>query len=195
MNTFLAFGIVGTICSIFSSWIYIISILKGKTIPSRATWIIGTISSAILFFSYYAEGARATLGIPLNIFITSTIVLILSIKRGHEGWSHFDKMCFFVVLLSLLFWYLFNSPFIALIINLIIDIVSTIPTVRKLFYLPHSEDLAAWGVAVIGNLLNILAVEQLRFGILVYPIVTFSINLIVTIIIIYNKRKFAIKNF
>ena len=126
-------------------------------------------------FSYYCNGARLTIFLPLAYAIGSTLVAILSIFYGIGGWGKLDRVCLATVALSLVVWWYFDSPFIALLMNMIVDSTGSIPTIKKVYLHPGSEDKTAWSLFFIGSAMNILAINRWTWGIAFYPVVLLAL--------------------
>lgn len=169
-------GIVAGIIS-FSAYIfYIIAIIKGHTKPSRATWFILAFISVVILASYDASGAENTIWVAVANAGASVVIALLSIKNGVGGSTKLDKFSFLGSLFSLLLWWYFNSALVALTANLMIDLLALLPTLRKSWYNPESEDRFAWLLTFIGNTLNLFAVDQLLFSVIIYPIYFFLVD-------------------
>lgn len=185
-------GRVAGIVSLAAFVPYILGILRGKTTPNRATWLIWTVVSFMLGTSYYASGANHTIWVPVIYAVSSLVIAIFSIKYGKDGWARLDKYCLFIAGISMILWWMFSSPLIALIINLFIDFIGALPTIRKAYHEPESEDRTAWTLLFIGNTANMFAVEDWTFRIAVYPIYMFIVNgLIITLLFV--RRSYAVK--
>ena len=137
-------GVTAGIITFVGYCIYIYAMFKSNTTPNRAGWFILVIAGIILAASYYETGARDTIWVPLGYILGPLIVSILAIKRGEGGFSAFDKKCLSATATSVLFWWLFSSPTIAFIINLIIDWFGILPTIKKAYERPMSESKLAW---------------------------------------------------
>lgn len=162
---------------------YIFAILRGQTKPNRATWIIWTAVGFLLAVSYYSSGARHTIWVPVSYIIGPLVILLLSMKYGKDVWTWFDCCCLIGVASSLFFWWIFDSPLAALLINIFIDFLGALPTIRKVYYEPQSEDRLAWAMSAMAGVINLFAVEEWTFAISVYPIYIFCGNgLIVSLI-------------
>ena len=164
------FGTVAGIISFGAYIIYIISILKGETRPSRATWWILTIVGGVTGISYYFSGAVDSIWVPVADVFGIFIVAILSIKYGEGGLNTFDVSCFIVSMFGILLWYIFKNPVIALILNLSMDFVGMLPTIKKSYLEPTGESKFSWLLTFMGNVLNFGAVGSPTFGVLIYPI-------------------------
>ena len=57
----------------------------------------------------------------------------------------------------------------ALLVNLFVNFMGTLPTIRKAYCQPETENRLAWAMFSAGNLLNLLAVEEWVFEQAIYP--------------------------
>ncbi len=181
------FGIAAGIFSFSAYLFYIVAILRGTTKPSRSTWFIWAFIGIILAVSYRASGAEDTIWVAVSEAIAPTVIALLAIKYGVGGTDKIDIIAFAGSLFSLVLWWVFGSPIIALVTNLAIDFFAALPTIKKTWCNPHEEDRFAWTLTQTGNLLNLFAIDKLIFGVLVYPIYTFIIDGVITGIL-YRKK-------
>ena len=167
---------------------YILSILRKETKPNRASWIIWAIVSSIIALSYREAGASYAFLAPVGYVVGSTIVFILSIKYGVGGWTPFDRKCLIGAAISLVLWKIFDSPMSALLINLLINLLGTMPTARKAWYQPQTESKVAWSLFSLGSIVNLFAVENWTFSMAVYPVSMIFLIGIVTVPVLWTKR-------
>lgn len=184
-------GILAGITALIDFVAYDISILRKRTRPNRATWFILTIVGVLITLSYYSVGARDTLWVPIGYTIGPFIAFLLSIKYGEGGWTSFDKACLFLALASIIPWYLTGSALATLLINIFIDFLGMLPTIKKSFFDPGSEELHPWVITLISGTFNLLALNTFQFDIVVYPIYMFFVNGIVVLPLYryYLKKK------
>ena len=166
-------GLLAGLLSLAAFVPYIIAIVKGATKPNRATWWIWTTNGLILLASYYASGAESTVWVAVGYFVGSLLTAVLALRYGEGGWSPFDRSCLLGAALGLLFWWMFNSSIVALVTTLFVDFAGALPTIRKAYRAPETEDRVAWGLFISGNTVNLLAVEAWSFAIAVYPVYMF----------------------
>lgn len=184
--------IIGFSAGLLEFWafiLYYISILNGKTRPNRATWFVLTVVGVLIVMSYYASGARDTLWVPISYAVGPFIAFLLSLKYGEGGFTPFDRFCLLACLVSIVFWKISHSPAMTLFANLLIDFFGLLPTIRKAYLDPKSEDRAAWSVTSLSNFLNILAVGSWTFVIGFYPVYMFLVNGLVTTLLFVRGRK------
>lgn len=167
---------------------YGIVILKGKAIPNRATWFIWIVVAIIEAITYYAVGARDTMWIAIGFIVGNSIIAILSLKYGEGGWTGLDRICLIGSGISIILWWILNSPFIALLTILFIGFLGALPTIRKSYYEPEKESKMAWTLFSAGSIINLLAVKPWAFEIYVYPVYIFLINTIIAILVLRPKN-------
>ncbi len=167
---------------------YISSMRKGRTRPNRATWWIWTLVGLLLAASYYSVGARHTLWVPLSYVAGPLIIAVFSLRLGVGGWGRLDRFCLFGAALSLVLWGISHSPLVALVLNIVIDLMGAIPTIRKAFLEPQTEDRAAWVLFLVGNTFNLFAINRRQFAIIVYPAYLFFISFLMILLISREGR-------
>ena len=166
-------GRVAGIVSLAAFVPYVVATLRGRTRPNRATWWIWTVNGTVLGASYYSSGADHTIWVPVSYIVGPFVTAVLSVRRGEGGWTPFDRNCLLGAGTSLVLWWWFSSPVVALVMNLSIDFTGALPTIRKAYYAPEGEDRFAWALFISGNTANLFAVERWVFAIAVYPIYMF----------------------
>jgi hypothetical protein len=180
-------GVIAGFLSFLCFVPYIITIFQRKTRPNRASWWIWATNGLILSASYYSAGASNTIWALICAVIAQFIIALLSLKYGEGGWNRFDRVCMFGAGTSLLLWWQFSSPVIAIILTIIIDFFGALPTLKKSYYEPEKEDLLTWILYVIASLLNILAIENWSFTILIPPLYVFFINTTIVTLLLRSR--------
>lgn len=181
-------GIVAGIIAFFAYILYIVSIIKGESKPNRTTWFIWTFMGLVLALSYYFSGAKNTIWVPFVEFVGPLLIAILSIKYGEGGLTDkTDLVCLAGVFISLLLWIIFDSPIVALVINLIIDAFALIPTIKKSYLRPQGEDFWAWFGTGAADTINLFAIERFTFGVVVYPVYMLISDIIIITLLARGK--------
>jgi hypothetical protein len=177
-------GVVAGILSFFAYSLYIYSTVFGKTKPNRVTWWILTFIGLMIASSYYFTGGRATMWIALSYVLGPLITAILSLKYG-EGTrlELMDKWCLAVAIGSVAIWYVSQSAILALFINIFLDFVGILPTIKKSYFRPEGEDRMAWTIESLATIINLFAIERAVFIIAFYPVYLFAINGVVTVLL------------
>ncbi len=153
---------------------YIYEVIKGKTKPNRASWLIWALSTTIILFSVKETGTHEAIWVPIADAVGCSLIFILAIFRGVGGWSKTDQVSFAICLTSLIILWITGNPLIALLMNLLIYVSGYISTIKKAVIDPKSESLFAWSFFLIGVILNLATVivgTDTGFAVWLYPIV------------------------
>ncbi|MFN7991780.1 MAG: hypothetical protein U0R44_06515 [Candidatus Micrarchaeia archaeon] len=181
------FGIVAGILSFAAFIPYILAILKNKNRPNRATWLIWTVLGLVLLASYIAVGATDTIWVPIGNQIGFFIIVALSVRHGEGGVNRFDIACLLGAVLGLVSWWLSDSPLVALLMTIAVDLIGALPTIKKSYLDPGSENITTWLLFSIANFINILAIGSWTIGIAAYPAYLFLISLLIFLILCIRK--------
>ena len=181
-------GIVAGLLSFSAYFLYITSMLKRQCKPNRMTWITLTAIGIGIAASYYITGARQTMWIALAYIAGPLVISILSFKYGEGGWGKLEKLCLLGVLISLLFWWIFKSALVALVVNLLVDLFALIPTIAKSISRPKGEDKTAWAIETTASVLSLFALEQWTFSLAVYPLYLITFNGLITTLLFWPRK-------
>jgi len=177
-------GVVGAVAFVR----YLRATFRGTTKPNRATWWILTVVGFLLAASYYASGARQTMWLPVSYALCPLVTAIVSLKHGEGGWTPFDRACLLGAGISVVLWWLCRSPLVALLINLFIDFVGLLPTIRKSYQRPASEDRIAWMIGLLASIINLFAVERWAFALAVYPLYMALGNGVIAVLLLCRRK-------
>lgn len=184
------FGLLGSIFTLLCFIPYIITILQNKTKPNRATWWVWATNGSILCLGNLAAGADYTM-LPLVCSVAAQCcIAILSIKYGEGGWNRFDRRCLIASGFSFILWRVLNFDLIAIILPLLIDVLAALPTLKKSYYEPESEDLLTFVLYTIGGFFTVLAIANWSFEIVITPVYVFLINAIIVALLARHKTQF-----
>jgi len=170
---------------------YLLSIARGRTVPNRATWWIWTVVGATQCASYYAAGARDSIWVPVGYVIGPLATALLALHRGQGGWSRFDRACLGGSALALALWWLSGSPLVALVAAVGVDAAGALPTLRKTYLEPWTEDGATWAIFLLANTLNLAALDGWSLQSALYPLYLFGISLAMVALIYRRINKGA----
>jgi hypothetical protein len=187
-------GIVSGLLAIVAVVPYIRDIIKKKTRPERASWLIWTVLGGIAFFSQLAKGATNSLWMTALSTLCVLVVFLLSLKHGEGGLVRRDIVALLVALLGLVLWYFTKDATIALLIVIGVDLSGSFLTIIKSYEDPESETMSTWILASISGLFGTISVGTLNWVLLMYPLYILFANLAVTIAIILGKKKLLKKS-
>lgn len=158
---------------------YVVSILRHKTKPERASWLIWALVNYSLVFSYHFSGATTTLWLNIAYCATTTMIFLLSLKYGVGGFTRLDIACLIGAAVGLILWWLTDNPVTAVYLNVIVDAIGFLPTIKKAYLYPGTENKLSWNISVAANVCNVLALTTWQFKIALFPIYNLTFNLLV----------------
>lgn len=182
-------GIAAGILALAAFIPYVSAILKKQTRPSRTTWVIWAIQDILTLASYYASGAKETLWVPAGFVIGASTIALLSLKYGEKTWNKLDIACVIAAGASILIWPLMQSALVVMLINLFMGAVGAIPTLKKAWRDPASENKLTWLLFVISCVFNLLAVKEWKFAIAIYPIAIALIDGSIAAVVFWPRNK------
>ncbi|SHI04504.1 hypothetical protein [Marivita hallyeonensis] len=171
------YGALASILSVFAYLPYIANILRGRTRPHRACWLIWSVLSIISFLSQLYEGAGASLGFAAAQAGSTTIVFLLSVIRGSGTFmGRADGVVLAVAAIGVGLWAITDSAAYALMISITISLMGGMLTVQKTYWFPDSETMSTWVLSFIASCCALLAVGPLDWLLLAYPMYLFVLN-------------------
>jgi hypothetical protein len=149
---------------------YLVSIVRGHTKPERTSYLIWLIVDVICIASYISVGATTTVWTGLVFTLTGLLVFVLSIKYGIGGFSKFDISCFICALLGAVVWVSTKDAILALYFVTFVKFIGYLPTIKKAYFLPKTENTLSWTLSASACVLNLFALTSLHMHI-VLPVV------------------------
>jgi hypothetical protein len=153
--TFLAAGL-----AVMAEGRYIVSILRKKTKPSFAGWLLFSISMVCVFVSSYILGARDSLFLVGTFAILNTVVAVLALKYGFMKFTEMDVALYILALFGIMLWWQTSTPWYTLIVSTLIDTFGYIIMARKLYIHPGTEDRWSWAMSVAAYGLNLVLISH-----------------------------------
>lgn len=164
---------------------YIVSIFRGHTKPERMSYFIWFIVDALTIASYIAIGATTTIWVGLVFVFTGFIIFLLSLKYGMGGFSKLDIFCLFLALIGLLLWATTQNALLAMCFALFAAKVGFLPTIKKAYFFPETENTLSWTMCAGSSILNVFALTTLAPSIAIPPILAAIFNSIVAYLLLF----------
>ena len=194
MNDFAhVLGLIAGIFTIAGYIPYIYEVIAKTDVPSRASWIIWSLSTLIILFGVKATGTHEAIWVPITDALGCFVIMLLSIKYGVGGWNRTDKISFSLCILSLVILGTTGNALTALIMNLLIYISGYISTIKKAIEDPTTESKTAWSLFLIGVVLNFITVaigSDRGFAVWLYPsVLVICVGVLFTILFRKPKQR------
>jgi hypothetical protein len=180
-------AVVAAILAIFGNIPYLRDILNKKVRPHPYTWLVWSIVSCIIFFGQLAKGAGIGALPTASAEIFTIIIFVFSLRYGFKDIKPVDTVFLIIALLGIVPWILFKDPTISVIIAVGIDLVAFMPTIRKTWVNPKTENSILYISNVLRHILMLLSLKSYNIATMLHSIVMITVNFIMTSIILGRK--------
>jgi hypothetical protein len=182
-------AIIGAVIAALGTVPYLIDIIRGKTKPNIVTWLTWTMLTAISGAAALAAGEPKTAAFLFGNSLCTGAVVVLGLKYGTAKFSRFDIVCQVSAVLGLVFWLVFNSPTIGIVVPLAVDFIGGLPTIRHSWLKPAEETWQTFMVGVIAPMFTIASLTRFNIASLAFPLYLFIANTALVIIIITRRKQ------
>ncbi len=182
-------GQIAAVLAVLQVVPYVWSILKGHTRPSRTSYGIWAVIQTIGLVSYIAAGATTTIWALLVLTINAFVIFGLSLKYGMGGRNRFDIPCLVLAALAIVLWKTTNSPELAVYMSVIAGFMGYLPTIKKAYQWPKTENTLSWGIYVAAALLNVCALTSLKPAIILPPLAGLCCSAAVVSLLLFPNFK------
>lgn len=168
---------------------YLIEILRGNTKPRVVTWLTWSVLTAIACVAAFVDGQYPTAILLLFSTLETSAVVVLGWHLGDKKFELLDVMSLIGATVGIILWLIFNSPAIAVIATVTIDLIGGIPTLVHSWRKPHEETWITFLIAAIGAGLTLLVISDWRITAFAYPLYIVGMNMLITFVIIGRGRR------
>ncbi|MEI6054094.1 MAG: hypothetical protein WCQ49_01860 [Candidatus Saccharibacteria bacterium] len=181
--------IISSFLTVVSALPYIVDVVKGKTKPRVVTWAIWCAFNIVACAAAFFDKQYPTAIMLLSSTFASGSIVILGWRNGDKKFERIDIFCLSGVLVGVILWQVFDSPSIAIIAMIIIDLIAGIPTTVHAWKKPHEETLISFFLGFIAFGCTLLVLEEWRITAFAYPLFLF-LNTLNLVLIIFFRRRF-----
>jgi len=184
-------GILATIIAIAGYIPYIKDTFSGKTKPHIFSWFLWGLVSLIAFgIQVTNKGGFGS--IPnLVMVVICGIIFWRSIRNGTKTITKIDILSLVLAIFSVGLWLIVKQPLMSMIIIIVVDIFSIIPTLTKSWKNPYSETLTTWIVNCVRQVLITLSLGEINLITVSYPIYALIANVVLCGIIIFQRKRIS----
>lgn len=168
-------SIISGLVFILAFWPYIMAIVKKKTSPRKATWLVWALGDWVILSGMIAKWKIS--GLMVGAVLGATATFLLSLKYGEPGWKKRDKICITLSMTAIALWIYFGESNIGIGLSLIALWIAVWPTYMSAWEKPENEDRKAWAFFNLANVFALLAIPHLTFADMTPPIAFTLIDL------------------
>lgn len=179
------FIFLATAIAILGSASYLIDTLKGKAKPNRVSFLIWGSAPLIAFFSQLDEGVGLVSIFTLAVAFSPLIIFLASFLDRKAYWklTKFDYICGLFAVLGIVLWQITNNAIYGLVFSILADFFAAIPTIRKSYTHPQTENSHAYIASGFAAVITLLTLDAWTLYNSAFPIYIFSVCLLISILI------------
>lgn len=180
-------AIIATIFAIIGNVPYLIDVFRKKVEPHPYTWLVWTIVSAVTFFGQLAKGGGIG-SLPTGVAEGFTVIIFLfSLRYGFKHVTKTDTYFLIFALLGLIPWLVTKDPTVSVITVVTIDLIAFVPTIRKTWQHPKTENSLLYGMNVARHVLTLFSLRTYNIATTLHSFAMIVTNTLMTSIILRGK--------
>jgi hypothetical protein len=159
-------GIVAGTIAVLSTIPYVWSIFYGTTRPSiisQSLWFLFVVLA--LIGQYAAEGLSWSMATGIATGTNNLILIVICLLgNGYAGHSRLDWISAGIALTGLALWQVTRIPEIAILFAIIATAAAGMPTYRKTWHFPETENTLTWFLIFVSAVISLTLVEAYTFA-------------------------------
>lgn len=179
---------MGALLAVVGNVAYLRQIGKGVE-PHPYTWALGTLVTAITFAGIVAKGGGVGAWPVAASLLFTSIIFLYSLRFGVKHIRPIDTVLLMVALGGLIPWFLLRDPTWSVVIAVLVDVISFIPTVRKTYLHPHSEASILYGANAVRHLLVLASLEAYVLATMLHSVTMIVVNGLMVALIVLRQRE------
>lgn len=182
-------GILAIILTFVGYAPYLRDLVRGKTKPHVFSWLVWTLTTAIIFALQLNAGGGLGSFVTLAVALISLTVFVLSLRRGEKDIKSIDVAFLVLALIAIPLWLVIKQPVLSILILTGIDILGFAPTIRKSWNAPYSETLSTYQITGVRHALSIIALAQYNIVTMLFPGIWVIANVFFSIMLVLRRRR------
>lgn len=168
---------------------YIRDTIKGKTKPHVYSWFMYSFLSLIIFSLQIYGGAGVGAYVTLSTVFICGLIFVLAMRNGDKNIVLADTLFFIASLFATAIWLFADQPYVSIVLLVTIDVLATVPTIRKSWNRPYEETLFAWSLNAFRIALSIFALQEYNLLTVLFPASWVVLNLSFSAMIVLRRRR------
>ncbi len=172
---------------------YFRATLDGRARPHAVSWIIWSLTPFISFFAELSVGVGVLAVVTLTLGLSPLLVVIAALKVDRRLFriNAFDALCIAIASAGVIIWAITSEPLTAIIVAIIADIVSCLPTIRKAYQYPETEYPPTFLLSAGSMSLALLATQEISLAAFAFPVYVLVMNLLIASLALrqYGRRR------
>lgn len=155
------FGVASFVLTIWTYGLYIRKMVQKKVRPHLFTFLPSGLVMSIVTLAQIKNGSSLAAWSSAATSMACFVIVILAPWYGETKCTWFDFISFIGSIVVTFFWLTTRNDLLAVIFSCIINTLCFLPTWRKIYLKPHTENSAIYHLSALRAGINILSVQNL----------------------------------
>ena len=182
---------LGLLLNSIASIDYIIDTVKGKVKPNRVTFFLWALAPFIAFASEVKQGVGIQSLLAFVVGFWPLLTLLASFVNKKAVWkiTRFDIICGLLSTIGLILWLITKVGNIAIIFSIVADGLAALPTIKKSYFFPESENGRIYSSGAVYAGITLLTIKIWNFPHYAFPMYLFLVNILLATLIQFDFKK------
>ncbi len=170
---------------------YLRATITGKAKPNPLTWLLWAITPSVTLVAALSVGETSGLIVTAALALSPLLVFITAIKKDLRSFKldKFNITCAVLALVGIALWYFTKNQNIAILLAILADFVSSLPTVVKAKQKPKTEYPPTYIMSAVAMLIALLTMPKWTFTSSAFMIYVLVLNLIIANLSTFGRLK------
>ena len=170
---------------------YLKDTFSGKTKPHIFSWFLWCLVSLIAFGLQITNKAGWGSLPNLVMGVICLVIFLKSMGNGKKGIKRTDVVSLFMAIISLVLWLIVKQPLISIVLIVVVDLFSFLPTITKSWNKPFEETLFTWTMNWVRQLIIIMSLEEINLINAMYPVYALTVNMLFWIMLLARRKQLS----
>ncbi len=186
------FVILGAVINILGSASYLRDTLRGKAKPNRVSFFMWTLAPMLAFAAEIQKGVGTIAVMTFAAGFAPLMILVASFADKKSYWklTSFDLICGVLSLLGLTLWAFTREGNVAIFFGIVADFLAAIPTIRKSYHYPETENWVGYFTGAISGAIALLTIDHWTLASYGFPLYIVLVCIVLTSLIKFPKLRF-----
>ncbi|WP_375489095.1 hypothetical protein [uncultured Jatrophihabitans sp.] len=187
------FVLLGAALTLFGTVRYIWQTVHGRTKPNRVTWTLWATAPIIGFFAQLDKGVGLPSILTLSVGLGPAAILAASFVNPGSYWriGRFDIACGLVSVAALVIWLSLDDPTPAVVFAVFADLMGGIPTLRKSWIAPETEQASVFALSALNGAITVLTIDHWNVATWAFPVYIAVLGTVMSTVVVTRRRALA----
>ena len=172
---------------------YAIATLTGTACPNLVTWVLWAVAPLIGFFAQLSAGVGLPAVLTLAAGLGPLVVVVSALvsRHSYSTIGPFDIVCAVIAVAALVVWIGFDAAPTAVIFAVGADAAAALPTIRKAWRDPDSENLLFYVLVGVGATVTLMTLNSWTPSDWAFAVYMLALSLVL-VGIVFTRRRSAL---